>query len=774
MKEVIEKKKRILVTSALLYANGPMHIGHLVEYIQTDIFVRFLRLVGKDVIFCCADDTHGAPISINAEKSGMEPEQYIKKYYKLHTKDFESFKISFDSYYTTHSPENKELTLGIFNKLLKKGLIYKKGVMQLFCEHDKRFLPDRYVKGTCPKCKAKDQYGDVCEACGTTYNATELLDPRCILCGKEPVMRESEHYFFRLSNLANSLKEWLQNNKSLQKEMVNSSLSWIKAGLDDWCISRDEPYFGFKIPGEESKYFYVWMDAPIGYIASTANFARLKSMDADEVIRAYWKSTDSAVIHFIGKDIAYFHFLFWPAVLMSSGYSLPETIVVHGFLTVNGQKMSKSRGTFIEAKDFADACKNTELLRYYYASLLGTKPTDIDLSFKEFNNKINNDLIANIGNFCYRCLSFYKKNFEGCPENAYEPEIEKELKLLKEKAIKSYYSLELKKAVSYILQISAIGNKYFQDSEPWKAMKQDKERAKKAVSFCLGIVKDIAILIKPVMPGFSEKLEEQLGTRLCFSDLFSFSFKKEPKLAEIIFKKIELKLGHFNKSKAGKYKEEMEKMGENKGTSEKDTSKQSHKKDTGFKAEPKAEGGAEKKAEESKPEDELKKAFKARLVVGKIVSIEEHPDADKLFIEKISLGKGADSKERVIQVVSGLRPWYKKEELAGKKVIVVENLEPAKFRGIKSEAMLLAAENNGNVKVIFSDAEPGTKAFIAFSESLAFEAGKQGKISFKEFSKLRIEVRDKKASFVYNNKAYPLLLSSKPIELDLPDGSKIR
>ena len=340
------KDKKIIVTSALPYSNGSIHLGHLVEYIQTDIFVRFLRLTGKDVVYCCADDTHGTPIELKARDLGIKPEQLIEKFSKEHQEDFASFFISFDSYYSTNSPENKYFSDKIFKKLLEKGFIYKKPIKVMYSEKSKRFLPDRFIRGECPKCHAKDQYGDVCEACGATYKPTDLINPYSVTDGSKPVLRESEHYFFKLSALSDFLEKWLKGNKNLQSEIRNFVLNWIKDGLEDWDISRDGPYFGFKIPGEENKYYYVWLDAPIGYIASLANYLDKNTKKAEKT----WD--ESEIIHFIGKDIIYFHFLFWPAVLHASGFNLPSSIFVHGFLTVNNEKMSKSRGTFFYCKRF--------------------------------------------------------------------------------------------------------------------------------------------------------------------------------------------------------------------------------------------------------------------------------------------------------------------------------------------------------------------------------------------------------------------------------------
>ncbi len=528
--------KKILVTSALLYANGPLHVGHLIEYIQTDIYVRYLRLRGRDVLFCCADDTHGAPIQINAEKLNMTPEQLIKKFYIEHKRDFDSFKISFDNYYTTHSDENRAYSDLFFERANKKGFIFKKEVTQLWCNSCKRFLPDRYVKGECPKCGAKDQYGDVCEVCGTTYKTTELKNPRCTICGGSPVKKKSEHYFFRLSAFSEKLDSWLTKNRTLQKEIVNSVRQWIKEGLSDWDISRDGPYFGFPIPGEKNLYYYVWWDAPIGYLASAENLLKKKNQRAED----YWN--DSDVIHFIGKDIIYFHFLFWPAVLMACGMELPKNIAVHGFLTVDGEKMSKSRGTFITAEDFLRD-HDAESLRYFYAGMLGKKLSDIDLNFDDLAGRVNNELVANIGNFCYRAISFTNRNLDSRIK-AFEDntklieEVEKKIRKIE----KSYESLNFREAVSEIMSISTMGNKYMQDMAPWKLIKEDKEKAREVMGLCINIARILSILMSPVLPKFSRSLQEQLNMKEKSWDDLGFSLKDHRVgEAKILVSKIERK-----------------------------------------------------------------------------------------------------------------------------------------------------------------------------------------------------------------------------------------
>lgn len=526
--------KKVLVTSALPYANGPIHVGHLVEYIQTDIFARFLKLTGKDAIYVCAEDTHGTPIEVNAKKAGVKPEEFIKKWKKEHLEDFKSFLIEFDSYYSTNSPENKKFAEHFFSTLKEKGLIYTLKIKVMFCEKCKRNLPDRFVKGTCPKCGAEDQYGDICEKCGEKYEPTDLINPKCTICREKPVLKDSEHYFFKLSKLSGKLEKWLKENKNLQPEIRNYVLNWIKEGLMDWDISRDGPYFGFKIPGEKDKYFYVWLDAPIGYISSTENYCKSRKCD---VLKDYWQSKDCDIIHFIGKDIIYFHFLFWPAMLMSVDFNLPKNLVVHGFLTVNKEKMSKSKGTYFTAKDFLKKYPNPEYLRFYYARLLSRKMSDLDLNLDLFKEEVNNELVANISNFLYRVLSFAEKKLKAGVKDFDDDKVIKQIEKRFDIIKKAYEDYNFKKALSEILAVSSLGNSYFQNKEPWKA---DEEEAGKIICLCANIIKNLAILIKPILPDFAKGIEKQLNLKdLKWKDLgFDYKNKKLGK-AEILVKKIE-------------------------------------------------------------------------------------------------------------------------------------------------------------------------------------------------------------------------------------------
>jgi methionyl-tRNA synthetase len=695
-----EEKKinRIIITSALPYANGPIHIGHLVEYIQTDIFVRFLKLIGKNAVYCCADDTHGTPIEIKAKELGIRPEDLIRKVYKEHINDFRNFLINFDSYYTTHSKENKYFSDLIFHRLIQKRFIYTKEIESSYCENCKRFLPDRYIKGKCPKCNAENQYGDVCEKCNATYKTTDLIEPYCIICKNKPVRKSSLHYFFKLSYFSFQLKDWLDNNKNLQSEIKNYVYNWIKSGLEDWDISRDGPYFGFKIPNEENKYYYVWLDAPIGYIASFSNFLNKNVKKTENE----WNNAE--IIHFVGKDIIYFHFLFWPAILMGSGFNLPSNIFVHGFLTVDGEKMSKSRGTFFTANEFLERYNNPEFLRYYYAKLLSKRMSDIDLSFKDFNNTINNELVANIANFCYRTLSFLDKNFDReikeLDNNKIIKEIDNKIRNIKE----NYGLLNFNDVVKDILFVSSIGNKYFQDNEPWKLVKKEKEKTHKILGLCVNIVRNLSILLGPILPNFSAELQKQLGEKdLRWKDInFEFKNRKLNK-TRIILNRIE-----------------------------------------------------EKEVKIQKQE------FPIIMRVGKILSAKAHPNADKLIIVEVDLGK----EKR--QIVAGIRAYYKIEDLIGKKIIIVTNLKWAKLRGIESQGMLLAACNDDEsvIEVLtVKDSSIGNSVYFDGLESVDKE------ISLEEFLKIKMIV--KKGKVVFKDK---ILKTDKEeiIVEKVRDGARVR
>jgi len=684
---------RTLITAALPYANGPIHIGHLLEYIQADIYSRFLKLAGTPALYICASDMHGTPIEVNAGKAGKAPEQFALEYWKEHQEDFKNYLIQFDNYYKTHSPENKEIAEYFYKTLKEKGYIYRKKIDAIFCENCKRFLPDRYVKGTCPYCDATDQYGDICEKCNKALKGTDLINPRCSICSKTPVEKESEHYFFKLGEFSDKLKVWFNDpNSGIQPEVKNWLNEWLNKGLDDWCVSRDAPYFGFEIPDAEKetghkKYFYVWLDAPIGYISSTKNYTDARG----QTWESYWK--EGQVHHFIGKDIAYFHFLFWPAMLIAVGIPLPK-LSVHGFITVNGEKMSKSRGTFFTAKDFLKLY-SPESLRFYYASHLDRKLVDVDLNFEDFKSNINTVLVGNLGNFCYRVLTFAEKNYGEIKELATESEPVKEVDQLFEEVKKNYSELDYKNAVKNILKISDIGNTYFQQAEPWK----NKDASQAKVGVCVNLARDLAILVSPILPEFAKKVSAAFGEKDLFWKDLNFTWKGKLHLIQMLVQKIETLPSTVK--------------------------------------------------------------FPLRMVVGKIVQLENHPNADSLY--KMQVDFGALGKR---QIVAGLKKYLKPEELLDHKSVFVFNLKPAKLRGEMSEGMILAADEDDKiVKPLFvQKTEPGEEFCFDGTENSTSE------ITFDEFAKLKIEIQSGKV--VCDGKK----LKSKVEEMQvaLKDGAKVR
>jgi len=503
----MSNKRKILVTSALPYANGSIHLGHLVEYIQTDIWVRFQRLIGNDCYYMCADDTHGTPIMISARKQNISPEELIKKMYDEHLRDFNAFRISFDNYYSTNSEENRELAEYIYSKAKEKEAIYEKEIEQYYCEHDGMFLPDRMIKGTCPVCKAKDQYGDNCEACSATYDPTELISPFCSICGAKPIIKKSTHYYFKLSNFASELKKWVAGDH-LRSEIKNKLEEWFTQGIRDWDISRDAPYFGFKIPGTENKYFYVWLDAPIGYIATTKNWCKVKGMNFDDI----WHGKNFEIHHFIGKDILYFHTLFWPAMLMVSGFSTPTKINIHGFLTVNGEKMSKSRGTFMNASDYLKHI-DPEFLRYYYAAKLGPGVDDLDLNLSDFVFRINSDVLGKVVNIGSRLGKIVNKKLNNTLGEIDEQgaSILDELRKALPRVAQFYETLDYNKAMREIMPLADIVNKYINDTAPWELIKTDEKKAQIVCTVGLNGLYLLSGMLKPVLPRIAEGVEKFLN-----------------------------------------------------------------------------------------------------------------------------------------------------------------------------------------------------------------------------------------------------------------------
>lgn len=504
------KKRTMLVTSALPYANGHLHLGHLVEHIQTDIWVRTQKLLGHDCISVCGDDAHGTPIMLKAEQLHVSPEALTDTYKLSHETDFKSFNIAYDCYHTTHSPENQALTQAIFEKLTKNGDILKQEICQAFDLSKEMFLPDRYVKGTCPRCKAPDQYGDNCEACGATYHPTELIDPISALSGTTPVEKTSEHYFFDLPKYETFLKGWTRSG-SLQTEMANKLSEWFDQGLKTWDISRDSPYFGFKIPGTTDKYFYVWLDAPIGYMASFKKYCEQTGVD----FNLFWDAeSQTELYHFVGKDILYFHALFWPAVLHAANYRLPTAIYTHGFLTVNGQKMSKSRGTFIEARSYLKHL-DPQYLRYYFAAKLNGRIEDLDLNFEDFIHRINADLVGKVVNIASRSCGFIHKYFDGkLSASLHDEALYEKVLQAKSTIIDAYIRRDYAQAMRLIMDCAAWVNQYIDTHKPW-GMAKDPNLLPEVHTICttsLNLFKLLMTYLKPVLPTMAETTEQLLNT----------------------------------------------------------------------------------------------------------------------------------------------------------------------------------------------------------------------------------------------------------------------
>jgi len=504
-----QNPRDILITSALPYANGSIHIGHLVEYIQTDIWSRFQKMQGHNCYYVCADDAHGTPIMLRAQDEGITPEELIEGVSTEHQQDFQDFLIEFDNYHSTHSAENRELSTNIYGELKDAGYITTRDVEQAYDPEREMFLPDRFIKGTCPKCGAKDQYGDNCEACGATYSTADLKDAVSAVSGATPINKKSEHYFFKLPEFEKMLKKWTHGGH-LQEEVYRKLDEWFESGLQEWDISRDAPYFGFKIPDTEDKYFYVWLDAPIGYMASFKNLCQKENIDFDK----FWaKDSKAELYHFIGKDIIYFHALFWPAMLEGAGFRTPTAINAHGFLTVNGQKMSKSRGTFIKARSWLEHL-NPEALRYYFAAKLGRGIEDLDLNLDDFRARVNSDLVGKVVNIASRCAGFITKRFDGkLSAECSEIELYSEFVNAGESIANHYEDRDFSRAVREIMALADIANRYIDDKKPWVLAKEDgkEQEVQDSCSVGINLFRVLITYLKPVLPEMAIASEEFLN-----------------------------------------------------------------------------------------------------------------------------------------------------------------------------------------------------------------------------------------------------------------------
>jgi methionyl-tRNA synthetase len=507
-----EANKNILVTNALPYANGPIHIGHMVGYIQADIWVRFQKMQQRNIVYVCASDAHGAPIMLSAEELGVEPDELAEQYTKQHAKDFSDFLIEFDNYYSTHTEENEALVLEIFEQLKQSDCIEKKIIEQAYDKQEKMFLPDRYVRGTCPQCKSGDQYGDSCEKCGATYKPTDLIEPKSVLSGEAPILKESEHYFMKLKKFESFLENWI--NQIQIHDSVKSKLNeWFQIGLKDWDISRDHPYFGFKIPDEDEKYFYVWLDAPIGYLASLKNLSNKKESGIN--YEDYFSDNDNCrLVHFIGKDIIYFHALFWPAVLEGAGLKKPDAIFVNGFLTVNGEKMSKSRGTFIKARSYLEH-NNPEYLRYYFAYKTNSGIDDFDLDTIDFKNRVNSDIVGKWINIASRCSKFINQHFDNTLGKTIDESLLENFENASDEISELYENREFGQAMRKIMLLADQANQYLDQEKPWVMIKDTKmkEHVLEVCTTAINLFFKLMIMLKPVMPNIAKNGEIFLNVK---------------------------------------------------------------------------------------------------------------------------------------------------------------------------------------------------------------------------------------------------------------------
>ena len=648
-------QRKILATSALPYANGPIHLGHMVEYIQTDIWVRFQRMMGNQCYFVCADDAHGTPIMLRARSENISPEQLIQHYKQEHEKDFADFNIGFDNYHSTHSQENRELAEYIYLQLKKGGHIHRKTISQAYDAKENLFLPDRFVRGECPRCGAADQYGDSCERCGATYSPSDLKNPISVLSGLPPELRESEHLFVRLSDFTDMLQEWVSSELA-QTEAKNKLKEWFDAGLTDWDISRDAPYFGFEIPEEVDKYFYVWLDAPIGYIASFKNLCERENIDFD----AYWKDdSQTEVYNFIGKDILYFHTLFWPAMLHGAGFRKPTDVFTHGFLTVNGKKMSKSRGTFIMARTYLDHL-DPEYLRYYYAVKLNERIEDLDLNLEDFIQRINSDLVGKVVNIASRCSKFITGKFAGRLSSELDnPELYKELTAASKIIADAYEGRSFSRAMRQIMALADKANQYVNDEQPW-VISKDPSARDKLHNVCTQGINMFRVLIyylSPVVPQLAERTAEFLNDPI---DLWKRI--DEPLLDHEISGFVHL-LQRIQKKDVDAMSEAA--------------------------MEPDIETPAEKNDEIS-----IEDFAKIDMRTARILEAEEVEESNKLIRLKVDLGT------ETRQVFAGIKGFYEPESLIGRKIVIVANLAPRKMKFGDSDGMVLAAGDDEGLWLI--------------------------------------------------------------------------
>ncbi len=666
--------RKILVTSALPYANAPLHLGHILEYTQTDIWTRFQKIRGNDCYYVCADDAHGTAIMLTADEQQISPEEHIKKMQASHEADFSDFLIDVDHFHSTHSDENKILVELIYKRLVDRGFIVQKAIVQSYDSKKEIFLADRYIKGQCPKCKAFDQYGDNCEICGATYQATELINPISVLSGTTPVTKESIHYFFKLSEFTDYLKSWT-SGKHLQPEVSNKLREWLNDGLKDWDISRDAPYFGFKIPGTSKKYFYVWLDAPIGYMASFKALCKKNDINFD----TFWSSDSKAELyHFIGKDIVNFHALFWPAILESTGFRTPTEIAVHGFVTINGLKMSKSRGTFINARDYLEHL-DPEYLRYYYASKLSRSIDDVDLNFDDFVQKVNSDLVGKVVNIASRCAKFVTHGNAGVlSKTIHNSELLGKVSGISVTIARLYEKRDFSGVVRLIMAEADSINEYITASEPWK-LNKDEEKKQEVQDICslgINLFRILMIYLKPILPKTAKASEVFLNDELNWSGITRPLTDHQIETFSPMIKRID--------------KNSIESMlsGNKAYSNEKVTAK--IKADVNLNA---------------VEEVEIEEFQKIDLRIAKIVKAETVQGADKLV--KLTLDIGTETR----QVLSGIKSAYLPEQLEGRLTLMIANIAPREMRFGTSHGMVLAASSKNGVYLLEPDigAAPGQR-----------------------------------------------------------------
>ena len=674
--------RKILITSALPYANGAIHLGHMVEYIQTDIWARFQRMRGHTCYYVCADDAHGTPIMLRAREEGITPEQLIERIGKEHRRDFADFNISFDNYHSTHSEENRQLAEAIYAALDKAGHIKKRVISQMYDAERGMFLPDRFIRGDCPRCGSAEQYGDACERCGATYNPTELKNPVSTLSGAKPTQKESLHYFFALSDFEGMLREWakVDNQRGhLQTEVANKVNEWFEAGLRDWDISRDAPYFGFKVPGAEDKYFYVWLDAPVGYMASFKNLCDKRGLSFEEY---FGRTSDAELYHFIGKDIIYFHALFWPAMLAGAGFRAPSAIFAHGFLTVNGKKMSKSRGTFIKARTYLEHL-NPEYLRYYFAAKMGPGVDDLDLNLRDFRERVNSDMVGKVVNIASRSAGFIVKHFNGelgrdPDDDSAEADLYAEFVAAGETIAEHYEARDYGRAMREIMALADRANQYIDEKKPWALLKAGREAETHAVcSVGINLYRVLAAYLKPVLPSLAQQSERFLNCPpLQWTNvqqpLTRHTINKfEPLMTRVEQDCIDAIIAASREDVAGA-----------------------------------GEGSTATEVEPIAEQIHIDDFAKVDLRIARITKAEHVKGADKLL--KLTLDIGVDTRV----VFAGIKSAYAPQDLEGRLTVVVANLAPRKMRFGISQGMALAAGPGGKDLFLLSPdegARPGMR-----------------------------------------------------------------